>query len=370
MGLLSIFNKSKEKFDLIKEGMDKTETLFLNVSKRIECNLPTIISAIGTYDGIFKKLKKPNVELTPNIINYDDIKRELPRESVKYKSHGYTLQGYYFSQSKPKGLVIVVHGLHSGVDDYLSVIKFFYDNKYNVFAFNSRGVYESEGNSVVGFSQQLVDLDGTLNYLKKSSKYNKLPLCLFGHSCGGNAVTTILNLHSNIKAVAAVAPVNNCFNLFIDKGYQYAGAFGDIKLINVFQEEYQKILFKDYYGLDGVSGINKTKIPILIAHGKNDKVISFKGQSIISHKDEITNPHCNYYVTDGLLGGHTSILYSEEANSYRDLVDSGYKELCKNNKKLSNEDKINYYKKVDRILYNEINYDLFTLILKTFNSVN
>ena len=44
-----------------------------------------------------------------------------------------------------------------------------------------------------------------------------------------------------------------------------------------------------------IEGINDSKIPVLIAHGNNDPVISFSGQSVISHRAEIRKEkNCTY----------------------------------------------------------------------------
>ena len=74
---------------------------------------------------------------------------------------------------------------------------------------------------------------------------------------------------------------------------------------------------------------NDSNIPVLIAHGVDDKVIVFNKQSIISKKDEITNPHVSYYIGKGLQGEHTNILNSNEAIIYQKEVESELKLLEK-----------------------------------------
>ena len=331
--------------------------------------MASVIGMLTLYDSFFPRYERPDYGVTPGVRCYQTMNDPPQREELSFTSNDAELKGYYYEASPSKGLVIVVHGFHSGADDYLPIIRYFVNNEYSVFAYDGRGVYDSGGDSTVGFCQSLVDLDNALTFVEHSPVLGGYKRFLFGHSCGGYAVTSVLELHKGISACAAIAPVNNCYTLILDKGKQYAGAFADGGLPKTFINAYQRILFGKYSKCSGVRGINSVDIPVLIAHGTDDKIISFDGQSIISRQNEITNPNVRYYVGTGLLGGHDGIWHSERSAEYRQKVAGDLKKL-KDIKggEFSVNELTDFYSEVDDELYSEINYELMADVLKTYDS--
>ncbi len=322
------------------------------------------MGAAALYDACFPRFERPDYSITPGLCNYELVKDELPRREISYPSGKVILKGYYYQAENSKGLVVLTHGLHAGADDYLSVIRYLVRKNYSVFAYDGCGTYSSGGKSTVGMCQALVDLDNTLAYIQDSDEFKNMPLLLLGHSCGGYAATSVLALKDNIRACAAVAPVNDCYHLIVDKGRQYAGEIASDGLPHVFLDVYQKILFGKYTECSGVKGINSTDIPVLVAHGNRDMIISFSGQSVISHRAEITNPNTEYYIGTGAESGHETILFSSRAVGYRKQVARDVKRL---GKEPAHEQLQAFYASVDNELYSEINETLFSEITELFD---
>ncbi len=325
-----------------------------------------VASAVIAYDAIFPRYERPNYDLYVGEYSYERIKHRLPREEFYYKTKKSELKGYYYPSKQGKGLVVVAHGFHAGADDYLPLIEYFVGGGYNVFAYDTTGTYDSKGESTVGMCQSLVDLDETLKYIKKTKPYSAQPLFLVGHSWGGYAVASVLALQKDVRACACIAPMNNGYTIMLEKGEQYAGKLALIPkpVFNV----YQRILFGDYVEESGVKGINSVDIPVLIAQGVDDKVITYDGQSIMAHKKEITNPNVVYYEGLGLQGDHNNIWHSVRAAAYQKEVESGLKKLqMEKGDKLTNEEKAAYYAGVDHRLYSEVNKELFDKILEMFD---
>ena len=322
-----------------------------------------VIGAEKLYDSFFKRYERPDYSINPGLYSYQDYVGKLPRSLIKIPSGKVELQGYYYECKKPKGLIIFVHGFHAGADDYLPAIEYLVKHNFNVLAYDGTGTFDSGGSSCVGMCQTIIDLDNVINFVQKSRELRRFPLFLIGHSCGGYAVSSILCIHKDIKAMACIAAVNNCYTLIVEKGYQYGGQMAAEGLPKEFLDIYQRQLFGKYCDYSGVEGINSVKIPCLVAHGLNDEVISFDAQSVISHQNEITNPEVSYYFGKGLQSGHTTVWHSEQSAKYQKVVD---KEL----KKLGDdvEGKRNYLKTVDHYLYSEINFELFDRIIEMFNS--
>lgn len=326
-----------------------------------------VASHIAVYDKVFSRYERPNYALTPGLVCLDRLNKNINREEISFYSDDVLLKGNYFTCKRPKGIVLMAHGIHSGGDDYLNVVCYFLENHFNVFSFNYKGTYDSEGDSTVGLCESLVDVDHAISYINSNPKYNKLPLFLFGHSWGGYAVSAVLSLHNNIKACACVSAMNNGYTMMVEKASQYVGKLS--ATAKPFFDIYQKFLFKDYIKYNGTMGVNAYNTPIVIAHGVDDGVIVFDKQSVIAHKEEFTNPNIKYYIGKGFQGEHSDILLSNEAIIYKREIASEIKLLeMQKKRKLTDEELIELYKNVDHNKYSKVNEELMSLIIKTFNS--
>lgn len=59
-----------------------------------------------------------------------------------------------------------------------------------------------------------------------------------------------------------------------------------------------KLTFGSKANISAVDSINSSDAHVMIIHGTGDEVVKFDGASIISHKDEITNPNVVYKEID------------------------------------------------------------------------
>ena len=326
-----------------------------------------VTANVIAYDSFFARFPRPDYNVTPGLICYERIANNLPREQFSFRSGENNLQAYYYPSQNSKGLVIVVHGFHAGADDYLPIIKTFVDNGYSVFSYDNTGTYGSDGDTMIGMCQTLVDLDNAIKYVKSTPNFYNQPLFLWGHSLGGYAVNSVLALHPSIKACASVAALNSGYNIMSQKATQYAGPIANMGK-PVF-DAYQRILFGDYVNYDAVKGINSTTIPVVIAHGKTDTIISYDSQSVISKRALITNPNVIYYETEGAQGGHNEIMHSQSALNYREETKRRLEQLkAQKGDDLSREEMVDFTKTVDHVLYSSVNNELMDLVIKTFNS--
>lgn len=355
------------------------------------------------YDKlIFSRYERPNYATKPGVYCYERVSNGMPRKEVNFPSDGVTLRGYFYQNKNPKGLVVVCHGIHSGSDDYLPITCYMWENGFDVFSFNYRGTYESQGDGTRGMSESLVDLDHALAYLENIPQYSNMPIMLVGHSWGGFAVSSVLSLHTSVKACAVISGFNSGYTMIQEKGEEFTeGKIGQgmgtlVKGVNEmvdnpyvklfagltdfalssttiskpFLDSHQAELFGDYINYTGVLGINNSGIPVIVAHGNRDMVISINHQSIFAHKDEITNPNVTWYIGKGTQSGHDTIWHSDRANQYQDKIKRELKAMTKTKgSELTEEELANYVSGIDHEKFSEINYELFDLIIEMFNKV-
>lgn len=323
-------------------------------------------STIIAYEAVFTRYERPDYDLVLGQYCYERISDELSRTEIKYKSGENELVGYYYEFLDSEDLVIVVHGFKAGADDYLPLINYINKNGYNVFAYNMTGTFESEGSSTIGMCQALIDLDNTLKFIKSNQLFANKNIYLIGHSMGGYAVASVLALHNDIKACACIAPMYNGNTIMLEKGEQYVGKVS--KVTKPVFSLYQKYLFGDYINYDSVKSINSTNIPVFIAHGVEDKIITFNEQSIIAHKNEITNPNVKYYIAKGLQSDHDNIWHSNEAIIYQKQIESELKLMeIEKKDKLSEEEIKSFNKIVNHKLYSAVNEELLNMIIAMFS---
>lgn len=326
-----------------------------------------VMGATIGYDAVFGRCERPDYSLTAGICCFSRVKN-LKRELRSFDSDGIRLQGYYYPAKSPRGLTVVCHGLHAGADDYLPIAEFMVKSGYSVFSFDYKGTYDSDGDSTVGMCESLVDLDHALNYIESMHEFDKLPITLIGHSWGGYAVASVLSLHKRVASCATIAAPNNGYTLMLEKGDEYAGKFASKGIPQAFLNVYQKILFRKYTEYDGVQGINSTTVPVLIAHGENDKVINIGLQAIYAHKEELRKDNVQYYCATGVQGGHDTVWHSKKSAEYRQSLETQINSV-KKNKDMPYEEKVAFFEGIDHRLYSEVNEELFGKIVEMFDSV-
>ena len=283
------------------------------------------------------------------------------REEVSFNSEGNMLQGFIYGKANNNGLVIISQGLGGTADCYFPMIMYFVDKGWRVFAFNNTGVSGSEGKSTRGLTQSVIDLDAALNYIKKSSALNNLPVMLVGHSWGGYAVCSVLNYDHNVKAVVSFAGYNNGSELFKELAVLEVGGIYYILSPQIWAIEKQ--LFGAKVKLTAVEGINKAGIPVMIVHSSDDDVISPKTTSIYANRNKISNSHIEIVFLDNEdSAGHEFVFCSKRQREYMNWADASWKESKNNVSKSKWAEEINF----DKALANELNMDLMDRINTLF----
>lgn len=197
----------------------------------------------------------------------------LQRERHLFASNlGQILTGYFYTHENVdfRGAVVMAHGFGAGGHTgYMDAANYFAKNGYLVFAYDATGNDESEGDSVRGFPQQVIDLDYAIREVQ--AREPKLPIVLFGHSWGGYTVANELNLHPEVRAIIALSGFNNSLELLESEGKKMVGKL--TKILMPYVGFLEKRRFGEYSTNSAISGFEHSDAAIMIIGSEIDESV-------------------------------------------------------------------------------------------------
>ena len=281
---------------------------------------------------------------------YEDVADRYDREPVSFLSGKNRLTGHLYGAENREGLVVISHGMGGGEGSYLSEALYFVDQGYQVLCYSNTGCWDSEGKNCVGLNQSVLDLDAALTWVEGESRFDGVPVYLYGHSWGGYAVAAIFHFDHEITASASVAGFNKAMPMILEWGEGMMGplVYAEYPFIWI----NQKLTFGSAFELTAVDALNRTDTPVLILHGDEDATVGFDTVSIISQKDHITNPNVRYIVCDKEgQNGHNSLFQALERNAYMDELQAEYDILYEQyDHEIPEDIDRAFYAKVDKFL--------------------
>ena len=280
------------------------------------------------HDYIYPRFERSILEDALNI-KIEAQSSEYPTEEITFPSGDNTLKGYISGSDDADALVVIVPGLSAGAEDYTSLAMEFMDLGYKVFSFDSTGSFESEGANSVGFSQIVKDLEAALDYISTAPDLKDLELNLFGHSRGGYGAAMVAKGGYNINAIATVGAVNSPMEITMEWSEDYVGLFAYTGYPALYL--YQNMLFgSEIMSTSAADAIDESGVRSLIIHCENDATVDIDGSAIFAHKDEVESKNAEFMLYENPSNaGHTTLLYTESANTYRQSVTDEYEKLSK-----------------------------------------
>lgn len=237
------------------------------------------------------------------------------RRICQFASGDAMLTGYYYAAqpNEADALVVFVPGFHAGGDDYLWQIRELMDYGWDVFTFDTTGTFRSQGESQIGFSQSLLDLQAALDYLNTQQKFGHSQLVLMGHSRGAYAVCCALPQAQDVAAAVSISGVNSAMESVMESSVQAAGpvSYGNYGFLWLYQAS---IFGADTLNLEAADAISQTDTPVLVIHGSQDPSTS---ASIFSHQSQILSPQVEYLLYDA---GHTDVLYDPDGTASDGMI--------------------------------------------------
>lgn len=295
--------------------------------------------------------------------HYEDYKEQYPREVVHFYSGANRLQGYIYGDIHAEVLLVFSHGIWSSSEEYMTMLTWFLKRGYCVFAYDYTAYNGSEGKSAKGLPQSPLDLDAALTFIESQPRLKDMKKVTMGHSWGAYATAAGLYFQHDILAACAMSGFYDPIEISVATGRMLLGPMAVVMkpwvwLLN-------RLRFGRYHRLLAVDGINRSGIPVLLTHGLQDDFIRYDVSSIVSQREQITNPKVQYYIIEepGRCG-HNDFLLCKDAAQYMQDVQKGYEQLKKQYKKgkVPEDVKRAYFEKVDKKRANAPALDLLEVI--------
>lgn len=273
---------------------NKTELLkgnlipLLSLNKTIKIVLIFILIAILFLEVfsvyIVIKFSRPkSINLHPNIEsygikNYENVNFNSFNDNVK-------LNGYLIKNGNSKKTVIVCHGYgdskfmvggrtpSSVKVDALQLSNIFLKAGYNTFLFDFRGHgdYAGRDGVTIGFKEQQ-DLLGAVNFIKSKGIGNTIGV--IGFSMGAATALSSIDKTKDINFVIADSPFSD-LKAYLHSNMKIWTGLPDFPFIPMVLLNFKLIYGVDYNTVSPVNSVSKSKIPILLIHGKKDTTIPY-----------------------------------------------------------------------------------------------
>lgn len=286
------------------------------------------------YRVIFYRCDKPSKLVK---INYtceqrkvmNDVKKEiyekykLSHEDVFVESFdNLKLFGKLYVLDEKKPIVISFHGYRGNYkDNNLGIKKFVFDNNYNLLLVCQRSHYESEGKTITFGIKERRDVAVWVKYISERFPNNKIILA--GTSMGASTVlmASDLVMSKNVCGIIADAPFDSPLEVMYETIRRKKLP---VKLVSILACN-SGVLFGDFnikYHTS-LKSVKKTKLPILIIHGKNDNTISYKLSEELYKSDK---KKVEYHLIDN--ADHCAS-YFENPKLYLDIISKFIKKVIK-----------------------------------------
>ncbi len=211
--------------------------------------------------------------LRDDIIKGQQFFKEHTGEFIVFDANDVTLAGRRFSQSNPKGRVILFHGYRSiAENDFASVMSFYYSLGYELILIDQRAHGKSSG-LWIGFGVlERYDCKAWIEYL--NAEHGAIPTFLSGISMGCSTVlmATGLNLPKNVCGIIADCGFTSPKEIIAHVMRKRLRLPCDFLIpgLSLFSKIFAGYSFNEYSTL---KAMKTNKIPIVFIHGKNDTFV-------------------------------------------------------------------------------------------------
>lgn len=265
--------------------------------------LQIVVSFVGVGFFYYFFYSRYDVFCPTDLRESDIVARHTP---VTFTSDGNTLSGLFIGDGE-KGVIVMVHGMNSGMDAHFAEADYFAAHGYTVFAFDGRGTRTSKGVTRSSLSAMRDDLNAALDYLKTTA-YASYHVYLYGHSSGGYAAAATAE---RADATVVIGAFDDPVELMCETADRYSGFLS--RLQRPFLALWNRLTAGDDANQRASEALNESEAKILIVSPDRDAVIP-PDCMLAASAEEITDPNA-FYAT--YPGGHSDVWLSDDALAYR-----------------------------------------------------
>lgn len=233
-------------------------------------------------------------------------------------NEGQKIVGYLYSveNMEYRGVVVFGHGFGGGGhNSYMECADYFARNGYYVYAYDATGNDESEGTSVKGLPQQVIDMDYAISYVETLPETKDLPVMLFGHSWGGYSATHVIKYHPEVKAVVSLAGFNRSSDLLEAQGKVLVGSY--VSLLMPYVKAYEWMKFGSLASATAMDAFDQTDTAVMVYQCKTDTVVPEEyGYDIWYDTYADSHRFCFTLLEDIGGNGHSYVYYNQESIDY------------------------------------------------------
>ncbi len=232
-----------------------------------------VITITIVLAGICIHYVLPNIILKPQRVNVEIMPNDLNLTSEKITVKGYndiTIKGYWNkTELKPKGLIIILHGIGSCKEHNLYLAKKLSNQGYECIVFDGRAHGKSGGTySTYGYYENK-DVSKIIDFIKMRNP--KIKIGLWGISQGGAIALQTLAIDKRIN-FGVIESTFTELNLIV---YDYMNKIFGIKWIAEYAlKRAGEIANFEPNKVKPILSVTKIDQPVIIAHGDQDENIS------------------------------------------------------------------------------------------------
>lgn len=239
---------------------------------------------------------------------------------LSFVSRGSSIAARLYCPEEDGGaLILLIPGIHAGMDDYKPVILSLTALGYGVLTFDPAGCRESRGKNAGGFLQTVYDTEACLEFIESNGCFGCERLFLLGHSRGGYAACAALAENDLADGAIVISAPDSAMDAVIGASVHTAGAAAAYA-------NYPMLWFTQAlrYGAGNVTRsaaelIDKSGRPALIVQGEDDPYYTETGFSLYSKRGGIHSDKAEYLLVPG---GHGDLLFDESGHASQELIDA------------------------------------------------
>jgi uncharacterized protein len=229
--------------------------------------------------------------------------------SGRWKLYG---SRYFVGKGPYKALVVFYHGIGAGRNAYVEPICDLAKQGYLVYAFDNTGSMQSEGPSLYGLGQIVLDEKAFYAWLDQDPKAQGLDRYSVGHSWGGYAALVSGKKEYRVKKIVSISGFNS-----VGDEYRYSPETPHQAIMVALYRLYLWNTLGKAGNLSAVEVLKESEAKVLYIQGDKDQVVTPEAGILALQKGLPNNPRMTYLVVKGQ--GHICFM-SPESENYISLL--------------------------------------------------